>query len=245
MVTGHGKGYGYSALKPGEPIPPPNPSGHAWNAVRIDGGEWKLLDACWGAGNVGNQVYNKHFTPSYFTMSNDDFGLKHFPQDDRYFFRSDRTIPTWEQYYLGPDGGEPLQIFGSGGEDHGINGRSFQPPLKHIKVHSGETVRFQFSKVCEHWDHEKNGKGKPYPLVLKIWGVDGKKEDYVPFESNDFWWWADINARDLGAPGQVVTCMAVETVNGKNARGMTRAEWLQKKGRSAMSFGGVAAWELV
>ena len=245
MVTGHGKGYGYSALKPGESVPPPNPSGHAWNAVRIDGGEWKLLDACWGAGNVGNQVYNKHFTPSYFTMSNDDFGLKHFPQDDGYFFRSDGTIPTWEQYYLGPNGGEPLTVFGSGGEDHGINGRSFQPPLKHIKVQSGETVRFQFSKVCEHWDHEKNGKGQPYPLILKIWGVDGRKEDYVAFESNDFWWWADINARDLGAPGQVITCMAVETINGKNARGMTRMDYLQKKGRSAMSFGGVAAWELV
>lgn len=40
VVTGHGKGFGHTALKPGERPPPPDPSGHAWNAVRIDGGEW-------------------------------------------------------------------------------------------------------------------------------------------------------------------------------------------------------------
>jgi protein disulfide-isomerase-like protein len=244
MVTGHGKGYGYTALKPGEPVPPANPAGHAWNAVRIDGGEWKLLDACWGAGNVGNQVYNKHFTPSYFTMSNEDFGLKHFPQNDQYFFRSDSRIPTWEEYYLGPSRAEPLQLFGSV-EDHGLSGTSFAPPQKQISVNSGEVVRFQFSKVCEHWDHEKNGKGKPYCMILKIWGVDGRKEDFVAFENNDFWWWADVPARDLGAPGQTVTCYAVTTVNGKDMRGMTRREYLQKKGKCGMGFGGVSAWDLV
>lgn len=244
MVTGHGKGYGYTALKPGEPVPPCDPSGHAWNAVRIDGGEWKLLDACWGAGNVGNQVYNKHFTPSYFTMSNEDFGLKHFPQDDSYFFRNDGRRMTWEDYYIGPVGAEPLQLFGNV-EDHGLSATSFTPAAKHISTRSNEVVRFQFSKVCEHWDHEKNGKGKPYVMILKIWGVDGRKEDYVALESNDFWWWCDVNARDLGAPGQTVSLYTVETVSGKDMRGMTRREYLQQKGKAAMHFGGVAAWELV
>lgn len=244
MVTGHGKGYGYAALKPGDPVPHRDPSGHAWNAVRIDGGEWKLLDPCWGAGNVGNQVYNKHFTPSMFTMPNDDFGLKHFPQDDKYFFRSDGRIPTWEEYYLGPSRAEPLQLFGSV-EDHGLSATSFTPPQKRISVNSSEVVRFQFSKVCEHWDHEKNGKGKPYCMILKIWGVDGRKEDFVAFENNDFWWWADVPAKDLGAPGQTVTCYAVTTVNRKDSRGMTRREYLQKKGKCGMGFGGVSAWDLV
>lgn len=46
VVGGNGKGYGYSPLKPGEPVPPYS-AGHAWNAVRIDGGEWKLIDCCW------------------------------------------------------------------------------------------------------------------------------------------------------------------------------------------------------
>ncbi|RDW91834.1 hypothetical protein BP5796_01228 [Coleophoma crateriformis] len=245
MVTGHGKGYGYTASGPGDPIPPCNPSGHAWNAVRIDNGEWKLLDACWGAGNVGNQVYNKHFTSSCFTRSNEDFGIKHFPQDDSYFFRSDGRIPTWAEYIRGPTNGEPLQIFGSA-EDQGLQETSFTPAAKHISTRPGsEIVRFQFSKVCEHWDHERNGKGKPYCFVLKIGGVDGRKEDYVPFETNGFWWWCDIPAKDLGAPGQTVSCYTVATVNGKDVRGLTKEEYLGKKGRCAMSFGGVAAWKLV
>lgn len=244
MVTGHGKGYGYSPLKPGERLPPCNPAGHAWNAVRIDGGQWKLLDACWGAGNVGNQVYNKKFTPSYFTMSNDDFGIKHFPADDAYFFRSDGREQSWEQYMIGPVGAETLQLFGAI-EDHGLSSTSFSPPQKHIPVNSGEVVRFQFSKVCEHWDHEKNGQGKPYCMILKINGVDGRKEDFFAFESNEFWYWADVPAKDLGAPGQGISVFAVTSVNGKDARGMTRREYLSKKGKCGMGFGGVCAWDLV
>lgn len=43
---GHGKGIGHEPLKRGQRAPPADPSGHAWNAVRIDGGGWKLVDAC-------------------------------------------------------------------------------------------------------------------------------------------------------------------------------------------------------
>jgi len=168
MVTGHGKGFGYSALKPGERIPPCDPSGHAWNAVRIDGGQWKLLDACWGAGNVGDgasQTYNKKFAPEEFTMSNDQFGLKHFPGDEAYFFRSDGRPQSWEEYMIGPLGVEPLQLY-SNIYDHGLSGTSFSPPQKQIPVNSNEVVRFQFSKICEHWDHEVNGQGKPYCMMV-------------------------------------------------------------------------------
>ena len=245
MVTGHGKGYGYSPLQPGERPPPCNPAGHAWNAVRIDGGEWKLLDACWGAGNVGNQVYTKKFTPSYFTMSNDDFGIKHFPADAAYFFRSDGRVQSWEDYMIGPVGSQPLQLFGAV-EDHGLSQTSFSPPQKRIPVNTNEVVRFQFSKACEHWDHERNGQGKPYCMILKINGADGRKEDFVAFESNDFWYWIDVKARDLGAPGQGVSAYAVMKVEGRDARGLTRQEYLGKKGRVAMGpFGGVAGWDLV
>jgi thiol-disulfide isomerase/thioredoxin len=244
MVTGHGKGYGYTALQPGQSVPPANPTGHAWNAVRIDGGEWKLIDPCWGAGNVGNQVYNKHFSASEFTKSNEDFGLKHFPQDTKHFFRKDGRVPTWEEYYLGPCGAEPLQIFGNG-EEHGIAATSFEPPQKHISVYSNETIRFQFHKMCEHWDFEKNGAGKPFPLILKIWGLDGRNEDFVAFENNDYWYWADVKARDLGAPGQKISVYSVTTINGKDARGVSRKEYLSKKGRSGFTFGAVVEWELV
>lgn len=244
MVSGHGKGFGYSPLKPGDPIPPCEPTGHAWNAVRIDGGEWKLLDSCWGAGHLDGRSYKQKFTPSYFTVPNDEFGIDHFPRDNSHFYRPDGKIPTWEEYMVGPAGAEMVQVYGAA-PDHGLAQTSFTPAKKHIPVNSGETIRFQFSKICEHWDHEKNGQGKPYCMILKINGVDGRKEDYVAFENNDFWWWADVPARDLGAPGQRVSCFAVTTVSGKDARGMTRQEYLSKKGRCGMGFGGICVWDLV
>ena len=246
MVTGHGKGFGYKPLKPGERVPPCKPDGHAWNAVRIDGGEWKLLDACWGAGNVtdGSQTFNKTFTASYFTMSNDQFGIKHFPQNSKFFFREDGTIPTWEDYFIGPVGEQPLQLYGSV-EQHGISETSFEPPQKCIRVDSDEMVRFQFSKICEHWDHEFNGSGKPYCLILRINGDGGAKKDFVPFDHDGYWWWLDIPARDLGVPGQDIGVMAVTTINNADARGVTRAEYLEKKGRCAMGFGGVCGWDLI
>ncbi|TAQ91456.1 hypothetical protein B7494_g144 [Chlorociboria aeruginascens] len=223
--------------------PPANPSGHAWNAVRIDDGEWKLIDACWGAGNVENQTYTKKFKPSFFTMPNDQFGLKHFPQDDAFFFRSDGSIPTWDDYYTGPVGSEPVQIFGSI-DEHGLSETSFSPPQKAIPI-TNEVIRFQFSRVCQHWDFEKNGGGKPYCLILKIGGLDGRKDDFVAFENNEFWYWADVKARDLGCRGGKVSCYAVTTVNGKDARGMTRSEYLSKKGKCAMSFAGISEWALI
>ncbi|RFU29534.1 hypothetical protein B7463_g6800, partial [Scytalidium lignicola] len=245
MVTGHGKGYGFSALKPGQSPPPRNPAGHAWNAVRIDNGEWKLIDCCWGAGHLSNQVYNKKFNPAMFTMPNDDFGLKHFPQDDAYFFRSDGSIPTWEDYIRGPTGTEPAQLF-SCIPDHGLSETSFLPGAKHLPVTADPeaTIRFQFTKVCEHWDHVRNGKGKPYCFILKINGVDGRKEDFVPFEKNDFYWWCDVRARDLGCRGQTVSLFAVNSVNGKDARGLDKKGYLEKKGRAGMGFEGIAAWEV-
>lgn len=247
-VGGHGKGYGYSPLQPGDSIPRCDPSGHAWNAVRIDDGEWKLLDACWGAGNVGNRVYNKHFTPSYFTMPNDDFGIKHFPSNSNHFFRSDGRPMSWEQYMLGPTNGEPLQLYGSV-EDHGISQTSFSPPQKLIPVSPSldpdEPIRFQFSKICEHWSHTANGMGKPYQMVLHVEGEGGRKSDYVAFENNEFWWWVDVRRRDLGVRGQKVSIYTVATLGDRDGRGVSRREYLQKKGKVGMSFGGVAAWELV
>jgi protein disulfide-isomerase-like protein len=245
MVSGDGKGFGTSPLKAGEPIPPRNPTGHAWNAVRIDRGEWKLIDACWGAGHISQEGYTKRFTPSFFTMSNDEFGLKHFPADDAYFFRSDGGVEMWDNYMIGPVGAEPLQLY-SIIDEHGLSPTSFSPPQKHIPVNSNEVIRFQFSKVCEHYDHVKNGNGLPYQMILHINGLDGRKEDYVAFEKNDFWWWCDVKARDLGAPGQTVSCYTVTVVQGKDARGLSRNEYLQKKGKVAMGpFGGICSWNLV
>lgn len=244
VIGGHGKGYGFTPLRAGEPPPKRNATGHAWNAVRIDGGEWKLLDACWGAGTVGNQQYNKGFNPLMFTLRNDLFGLKHFPDDDRYFYRADGRVVSWEEYIVGPVGGEPAQLYSNAGQE-GISEWTFSPRAKHIAVYSGEVVRFQFSKVCEHWDGAVHGKGRPYLLMLKIFGVDGRNEDLVPLDHDGFWWWVDVNARDLGAPGQTVSLFGLDTLDGRDARGVSKAAFLEKKGRCGMSWVGIAAWELV
>jgi hypothetical protein len=244
VVGGHGKGYGFVPVAPGAGPPKRDPSGHAWNAVRIDGGEWKLLDACWGAGAVGDKKYTKRFAPEMFYLSNDLFGLKHFPQDSQHFYRSDGRIPSWEEYIIGPLKGEQATWYTNAGEE-GLNEFTFSPREKHIPVYSGEVVRFQFSKVCEHWDHIRNGKGKPYLFMMKIHGIDGRKDDLVPLDHDGFWWWCDIPARELGAPGQSISLFGLDTLDGRPARGVSKEEFLSKKGRCGMSWVGVAMWELV
>ena len=250
VVGGHGKGFGHSALKHGELIPPES-SNHAWNAVKIDGGEWKLIDTCWGAGHINGagQPYTKKFSPRQFTMSNEDFGLRHFPSNRSHFFRSDGRQISWEDYFIGDRGGEALQVYSGVAESEGISETSFLPKYKKVAVSSsasaGPTIRFQFSRVCEHWDPIRNGPGKPYVFILAIHGVDGRKDDYLPFETNGIFWWVDVEPKKLGAPGQTVSAYTVESISGNSGRGLGIDEYRHAKGRKAMGFGGLAAWDLV
>lgn len=250
VVGGHGKGFGFSALPPGAPLPAEY-STHAWNAVKIDNEEWKLIDCCWGAGNVNGkgQPYNRHFSPRFFTMSNDEFGLRHFPTNRSQFFRSDGTRLSWEEYILGDTGGALLQVYSGVVEKEGVSETSFLPKYLKLPVrpsaHAGPTVRFQFACICEHWDPVRNGAGKPYVFILAIHGIDGREDDFVPFETNGLFWWADVVPQKLGAPGQMVSAYTVETLNGQSGRGLSVEEYKMKKGRVGMSFGGLAMWELV
>lgn len=251
VINGHGKGYGFATLAPGDPIPAEY-STHAWNAVKIDNGEWKLIDCCWGAGHVSGKgkPYEKSFKPQYFTMSNNAFGLRHFPTNKSLFFRTDNHTVSWEEYIIGDQGGELVRVYTGVAEKEGLAETKFLP--KHLKLpvaasaHQGPTVRFQFERTCAHWDPVRNGDGKSYVFILKIHGVDGRQGgDYVPFETNGTFWWADVPPSQLGAPGQTITLYTVETVSGAPARGLSVEEYKLAKGRKAMGFGGVAAWELV
>ncbi|KAI9718106.1 MAG: hypothetical protein M1812_004364 [Candelaria pacifica] len=247
VVSGHGKGYGYKALAPGEPVPP-YAAGHAWNAVRIDNGEWKLIDACWGAGSVSPEGYTKRFKPERFTQDNETFGLDHFPGDNGHFFRSDNRVLSWEEY-INPVGGEGPLIYDAG--EHGLSNTSFRPVQKHVQV-SGNglppMMRFQFEKVCPHFDFEKNGSGQPYVFVLGVHGnprARGKgKVDYVAFETNHAFWWLDIDPKELGAGGEEVSVFFVRTIGDDDARGWSVQQYKDAKGRKGMGFGAVAKWEL-
>ncbi|KAI0974608.1 hypothetical protein F4678DRAFT_423316 [Xylaria arbuscula] len=248
VVGGHGKGYGYTPLTRGQAPPPKNPTGHAWNAVCIDNGEWKLIDACWGAGSVGDQKFHKGFNPRMFILSNEQFGLSHFPGNERHFYREDGRILSWEEYIVGPVPGTEKPDWCGGSADEGISSEvGYSPAAKHIPVYSGKSVRFQFAKVCEHWTHELNGKGPPYLLLLKIHGVDGRKDDLVPLDTNGYWWWVDVPARDLGAPGMKVQLFALTVLNGRDARGVTKEEYFRTKqsGGYSMSWAIWCTWELI
>ncbi|GAP87394.1 putative transglutaminase-like superfamily protein [Rosellinia necatrix] len=248
VVGGHGKGYGYTPLTRGQAPPPRNPTGHAWNAVCIDNGEWKLIDACWGAGSVGDQKYQKHFNPKMFTLTNEQFGLSHFPSNDRHFYREDGRILSWEEYISGPVPGVERPQWCSGAFAEGLSSDvGYSPAEKHVSVYSGEVVRFQFSKICQHWTHEKNGKGPPYLLLLNTHGVDGRNKSLVPLDTDGYWWWIDIPARDLGAPGMNVQLCALTVVNGQDARGVTKEEFnkMRETGANSLSWAIWCSWELV
>ncbi|KAK0764428.1 hypothetical protein N5P37_003829 [Trichoderma harzianum] len=246
VVGGHGKGYGYTPLKQGQRPPPPDATGHAWNAVRVDGGVWRLLDACWGAGHIcgANNLFKKEFSPVQFTNSGERFGRTHFPSDNRHQFREDGRTITWEEYIVGRSQGEPVEIFGNCGQE-GIAEDTVEPASKQIPVNSGQVVRFQFAQLCEHWKAEKHGLGKPSLFLLQIHGLDGRKDDFIPIETDGYWHWADVHAKDLGAPGQSVMVLQLTSMDGQDARGVTAQQYLAKKGRVAMAWAYVAKWDLV
>ena len=55
--------------------------GHAWNLVRTEG-EWKLIDATWGAGSLDDdKKYVAAFDDTYFFSEPQTFGQNHFPTD--------------------------------------------------------------------------------------------------------------------------------------------------------------------
>lgn len=245
VVVGNGKGYGYSDVKPGQPVPPYD-AGHAWNAVKIDGGEWKLIDCCWGAGALGDsQTYSKHFAPERFTQSNNDFGLDHFPGDSGQQFRTDGRRISWEEYILGNKNGCGADFFSGFVAEEGLSNTSFQPVSGKIAIaQQGPTVRFAFQKICPHWDSVRNGKGPYYLYVLLLESLEGNPRNYIPFETNGDVWWCDIPARDLGRPGQKAQIYTVTSFDGKDGRGLTIDEYRRRKGRVGFGFGGVCKWEV-
>ncbi|KKF97258.1 UDP-N-acetylglucosamine--dolichyl-phosphate N-acetylglucosaminephosphotransferase [Ceratocystis platani] len=146
VISGHGKGIGHADLEPGQPVPRENATGHAWNAVQIDNGEWKLIDACWGAGSVSNNRYQRGFSPQYFCASNEVFGLRHFPRDKAHFLRADGRTPSWAEYFLGPSNGPAPLLFADFSKED-LSPISVSPAGRDINAADTEPVRIQFSRV--------------------------------------------------------------------------------------------------
>ena len=96
-VIGHAKAYGY---RPGERFENKR-SNHAWNAVKIDG-QWRLLDATWGAGasdgERGKLVSRKQFTPYWFNVDKYEFIFQHYPIEQQWTLLTEAlTIRQYEE----------------------------------------------------------------------------------------------------------------------------------------------------
>uniref|UniRef100_A0A3Q4IGD3 Kyphoscoliosis peptidase-like n=1 Tax=Neolamprologus brichardi TaxID=32507 RepID=A0A3Q4IGD3_NEOBR len=79
-VPGHSKGIGY---RQGQSLKHVK-SDHLWNAVLL-GGQWFLLDACWGAGRVDmeHESFVK-FDDFYFLTDPEEFIDSHFPDEEKW-----------------------------------------------------------------------------------------------------------------------------------------------------------------
>lgn len=170
--------------------------------------------------------------------------MKHFPEDPRHFFRADGRVPTWEEYILGPHGEPPPDLCGHFANE-GLSPMSLEPHGRTIRVNSGENVRFQVSHVCEHWKSEINGKGKQVLFLLAIKGPDGGRDEMRVFETDGYWFWIDVPARELGLPGQTINMYGLDTLDGKSARGVTKEYWLSRYGRCGYGLSGMVKWDLV
>lgn len=243
VISGASKGGGYRQQGPNDPIPPFK-STHAWNACRLDDGNWKLIDPCWGAGTVGaGKPYKKGFNPRQFTKSNIDFGRSHFPTDNSKQYREDGALLSWEAFSLGHKDGTEATVYPDKTGEEGLAPASFSPMTNPIvRAAQGPTTRFIFQTVCPHWATARGGRGQYYLYILILKGLDGTDRNHIPFEQGDGVWWCDVATADLGNEASI---FSVTSFDGRDGRGLTIQEYKQKKGRVGMGFGGVAKWDVV
>uniref|UniRef100_A0A8C1RX92 Kyphoscoliosis peptidase-like n=1 Tax=Cyprinus carpio TaxID=7962 RepID=A0A8C1RX92_CYPCA len=125
-VSGYSKGVGYQA---GHSLAEKR-SDHEWNAVFV-GGQWWLLDACWGAGTVDmkSKTFVKRYDDFYFLTEPSEFINSHFPDDQTWqllttpismeefesrplktsaFYQFGLTLSQPKEYNTITDGGEAI-----------------------------------------------------------------------------------------------------------------------------------------
>lgn len=263
VIGGHGKGFGHVSLQPGQ-APPEFKSNHAWNALRIedvDGG-WKLIDSCWGAGHINNErqwVTALHV--EHFTMSNAEFGLKHFPSDIGQWFSLPPNAggpprpPSWVEYIASTTGMHQVDVMkGNQAEENGFGGREcFMPWQGNVDFAEatvrGPTLRFAISKICPHWDNIwLYGRGKTQRPFMLYYGK-GQNTKYLPFRMTDdaAVWCVDVDIADARRRcnvGEDIWCVAVQDFDGRDASGLHADEVVRMMGRKSFSFQGVAKWTI-
>jgi hypothetical protein len=75
LVSGHAKGLGVDDGELG--------GSHSWDAVKVDG-EWKLVDATWGAGDIIAGRFVRRFRDFFFLADPQALIWTHYPADSRW-----------------------------------------------------------------------------------------------------------------------------------------------------------------
>ncbi|KAF7315626.1 TGc domain-containing protein [Mycena indigotica] len=229
-VTGFGKGYGYQPLSPGSHAPPES-SNHAWNCVLLDG-EWRLIDACWGAGALMNGTYNQRFAPVWFYSSPTEFGRRHFPTDRSYQLRSeeDGGPVSWEEFILDTDG--PV-LYGD------FYNLEFSPDLVQpnvAEIQGPGYVNFQLFKQCEHMSREQKDN---YVYFINL--PDNSKTTLVAGAEGA--WGASVYIPQ-GMKGDV-SLNYITSFDNRDALGLSPQTFQSSIGRKAMAWQGLCKWTLV
>lgn len=230
VITGHGKGSGFVAPE-SDSVVPPSESNHAWNAVVLDDDRWHLIDACWGAGALHGTVYNQRFAPRWFTSTNDEFGLTHFPSDAQYQMREDGSIQEWAEYICAPARPLELQPF----DTYMYASESLCPDRRYIV--GGMEYTFHVEKACSHMK-ERGWWSEDYALIL-IPSVGESKE--VLDRDQEGGWTARV---DVPAGESTITMFIVNSWDGRDGKGLDPAVLRRSMGRKAMQFQGIAQWEV-
>ncbi|KAJ7497334.1 hypothetical protein FB451DRAFT_1019071 [Mycena latifolia] len=229
-VTGHGKGFGYNALGPGEPVPAES-SNHAWNCVLMDG-EWRLLDACWGAGALMGNAYTKRFAPFWFTSTPAEFGKRHFPTDPSYqlILPEDGGPVSWADYILAPEGPTVYGDF----QTLEFLQDLLQPATATIQ--SGGWVSFHIFKQCEHMSRDEADN--------YVYFINTPDDTKTPLEVNAEGGWSANIYMPRGTSG-AVSLNYVTIIDGRDAKGLSSQTFKNSIGRKSMAWGGMCKWTLI
>lgn len=74
-IYGVAKGGSASTRRNGKPV------NHVWNAVKVNG-EWRVIDATWGAGYVGQHGFQRDQSDLFFLIPPEQAVLSHFDESD-------------------------------------------------------------------------------------------------------------------------------------------------------------------
>lgn len=224
-VTGHGKGIGYTATDPDQPVPAMN-SNHAWNCVLMDG-EWRLIDPCWGAGAVNGSSYEKRLNNTWFTARSSEFGRRHFPEDPSYQLMSDQEGGpiTWEDYILEPEGPLIYRDF----YQLDLSPGTLEPATNGIP--GGQNITFSVSKMCEHMSVSEDDN---YVFLVSL-----EDSSHTPLcLGQDGRWSATVFVPRSGT----VSLYYISSASGQDAKGLGLGGFYAQ---IAKQFGGLARWTIV